>query len=192
MSRVITLTNPSGATLKTKEKYVDDDIAVQVDGAENVVAGNIKSGVTILGVEGTLPPAPSGTLEITENGTYDVSGYENVTVEIGGGTMYLHTICEKSANTSILNFQILSSSNTPFTQTTILDFLNSNGGSDSNPYMANGVYSDRGVLYSVLGVYKYPNVSYPHGVVYIKDVNSTLTEGFPSFTTFIDTVTQIL
>ena len=39
----------------------------------NITASNIKSGVSILGVEGTLEEGitPSGTLEITENGTYD-------------------------------------------------------------------------------------------------------------------------
>jgi hypothetical protein len=82
MSKAITITSPSGVTLKTKNKYMDDDVAVQVDGAENIVAGNIKSGVSILGVECTLPPAPSGTLEITENGTYNVASYASADVNV--------------------------------------------------------------------------------------------------------------
>lgn len=55
----------------------------------NITASNIKSGVSILGVEGTLEEGitPSGTLEITENGTYDVTEYAsaNVTVASSGG-----------------------------------------------------------------------------------------------------------
>ena len=56
----------------------------------NITASNIKSGVSILGVEGTLEEGitPTGTLEITENGTYDVTEYASANVSVassGGG-----------------------------------------------------------------------------------------------------------
>lgn len=88
MSRAITLTSPSGVTLKTKNKYMDDDVAVQVGDAENIIASNIKSGVTILGVSGTLLE-PSGTLSINSNGVYDVGSYAsaNVSIPIPSGTL---------------------------------------------------------------------------------------------------------
>lgn len=55
----------------------------------NITSSNIKSGVSILGVEGTLEEGitPSGTLDITSNGTYDVTNYAstNVNVPSSGG-----------------------------------------------------------------------------------------------------------
>lgn len=92
MSRQLTITSPSGATLKTKNKYVDDDIKINVSGASDIIASNIKSGATILGISGTLPDAPNGTMGIVENGTYNVSTYENVTVNVpsfGGDAEYI-------------------------------------------------------------------------------------------------------
>lgn len=85
MSRVITITSPSGATLKTKNKFVDDDIAVQVSDSENIVASNIKSGVSILGVSGTYEGfVPSGTINISNNGTYSVSAFAEAVVSVPG------------------------------------------------------------------------------------------------------------
>lgn len=50
----------------------------------NIQAGNIKSGVSILGVTGTLQEGitPSGTLDVTDNGTYDVTNYASATVSV--------------------------------------------------------------------------------------------------------------
>lgn len=47
----------------------------------NIVPENIKTGVTILGVEGTAA-APTGTIQITENGEVDVTPYATAIVNI--------------------------------------------------------------------------------------------------------------
>lgn len=62
----------------------------------NIVAGNIKNGVTILGVTGDYTGSGSATLitkSITQNGTYNASsdnadGYSSVTVNVAGGSMF--------------------------------------------------------------------------------------------------------
>jgi hypothetical protein len=50
----------------------------------NIKASNIKTGVSILGVTGTLEEGitPSGTLNITTNGTHNVTNYANANVNI--------------------------------------------------------------------------------------------------------------
>lgn len=50
----------------------------------NLTAENIKKGVNILGVTGTLEPGitPTGTLDITTNGTHDVTTYASVNVNV--------------------------------------------------------------------------------------------------------------
>lgn len=51
----------------------------------NITSGNIKSGVTILGVSGTYEGVqPSGTYDIYNNGTYDVASYQYVDVNVSG------------------------------------------------------------------------------------------------------------
>lgn len=54
----------------------------------NIKASNIKDGVSILGVTGTLQEGitPEGTLEITENNTYDVTTYASVDVNVESGS----------------------------------------------------------------------------------------------------------
>lgn len=61
-----------------------------IKGDSNLVASNIKSGVSIFGVTGTLEEGitPTGSLDITENGTYDVTNYASANVNVassGGG-----------------------------------------------------------------------------------------------------------
>ena len=66
--------------------------AQTISGDANLVAGNIKSGTTIFGVEGTYQGSSASliTKTITANGTYNAAsdnadGYSSVTVNVSGG-----------------------------------------------------------------------------------------------------------
>ena len=59
------ITNKNGIKLKTSNKYVDEDINISID-STNLVSENIKNGVEILGVTGTMQSS-SGGADITTN-----------------------------------------------------------------------------------------------------------------------------
>lgn len=73
----------------------------------NIVAGNIKDGVTILGVTGDYSGnTPTGTKQITSNGTHDVAGYEYADVQVPTTAPAYYTDKTKS-NTILQNGTIV-------------------------------------------------------------------------------------
>ncbi len=68
----------------------------------NITAGNIKNGVTILGVQGTYEGIqPSGTIAINTNGTHNVSSYEYANVSVPLPQRYMEWTVNQSG---VLNF----------------------------------------------------------------------------------------
>ena len=70
----IKITDKSGVKLLTKDKYCTEDINVTLD-ASNLRGENIKEGVSVLGVTGTLKPGMDGVYTINNGSTLTLNGY---------------------------------------------------------------------------------------------------------------------
>lgn len=75
--------NKNGITLKTANTYVNEDINVRLPEKDNLklIPENIRQGVNILGVEGTVI-VPEGTYSITANGSYNITNYATANVNV--------------------------------------------------------------------------------------------------------------
>lgn len=75
--------NKNGITLKTANTYVNDDINIRLlkEDDSKLIPENIRQGVNILGVEGTVI-VPEGTYNITANGSYNIANYATANVNV--------------------------------------------------------------------------------------------------------------
>lgn len=102
-----TINNTEHPRYNIAEGYHNGTGYVQINPSEIVdcVAENILQGKTILQVQGTLVKGitPSGTLDITTNGTKDVTNYASVNVNVPLPTLNAPTISLSNSTVTITN-----------------------------------------------------------------------------------------
>lgn len=101
------INNKTNSKYNIAKGYHDGSGYVQINASQiaDCVAGNILQGKTILGVAGTLVKGitPTGSLNITANGTHDVTNYASVVVNVALPTLNAPTISLSGSTLTITN-----------------------------------------------------------------------------------------
>lgn len=135
----LNVTPSTSAQTITPGEGVDGFAPVNVSAVDatidaNIVAGNIKNGVTILGVTGDYQgQQPSGTINITSNGTHDVSAYASANVAVPTTAPVLYRAFEND------NGELKGS-------TTESSIINLSGITYLTNYVLNGAYANNTVV----------------------------------------------
>lgn len=189
---------------------IKEKIKQVAQGKNITIVENVDTPISVLNkINNGTVPTPTGTLNITQNNTYDVSLYQyaNVNVQGGGGTTkYLHRISAKDGDSSsdvnfvwahdVISLSIITDSSAPMTYNDLINWLADNG------YIYNPNNPSQSVLYTevtgvmvnqsmpgFLGFYSGICAQIEYGNLVIGFLDTGTEVGFPG--NFTDTVEQI-